>query len=150
MHAPDPLLRALGDEILRVTRRRATTYPGSMLSTSAFRILWTLDETGPQAVGELADELHLEQSTVSRQVATAVRQGLLDRFSPGPDARVLLRPSAAGEEAYRHDVGIRVALFSEALEVLGADTSERLVRDLKLFNDGLDRALEQAAEQEPT
>lgn len=147
MDVPDPLLRALGDEILRVTRRRATTYPGSQLSNSAFRILWVLAEAGPRSVGELADELHLEPSTVSRQVASAVRQGLLHRVAADPDPRVQVRPTPAGEDAYRHDVRIRVALFSEAIAELGDATAERLVSDLRRFNDGLDRALEHAGSE---
>jgi DNA-binding MarR family transcriptional regulator len=142
MDVPEELLRALGDEILRVTRRRATTYPGSTLSNSAFRILWVLAERGPQSVGELADEVQLQQSTVSRQVGSALRQGLVDRVA-GSDGRVLLRPTPAGDQAYRHDVAIRVAIFSAALADLGPTAGQRLVRDLKRFNDGLDRALEQ-------
>jgi DNA-binding MarR family transcriptional regulator len=145
MDVPDPLLRALGDEILRVTRRRATTYPGSVLSNSAFRILWVLAETGPRTVGELADELQLEQSTVSRQVASAVRQGHLDRFAAEP--RVLLRPTAEGGEAYRHDAEVRAAVYRAALAGLGEARGHRLVEDLEAFNDGLDRALERAGER---
>lgn len=141
MDVPEELLRAFGDEILRVTRRRATTYPGSELSNSAFRILWVLDEHGPQSVGDLAGAVELQQSTVSRQVGSALGHGLIERVV-GDDGRVLLRPTEAGERAYRHDVAIRVAIFSEALGGLGPTTGERLVADLKRFNDGLDRALE--------
>lgn len=35
----EPRLRAMGGELMRLGRRRATSYPGSVLEDSAFRIL---------------------------------------------------------------------------------------------------------------
>ena len=38
----DARMRALDSEVMRLTRRRATSYPGSVLEDSAFRILLLL------------------------------------------------------------------------------------------------------------
>jgi DNA-binding MarR family transcriptional regulator len=135
----DEVLRALGAELLRVSRLRAASYPGSRLENSAFRILWILVERGPLELRELAEELQLERSTVTRQVNAAIGHGLLERYDePGRPGR-LLRPTAAGEEAYRHDGQLRAVRLGAALADLGPDRAQRLVDDLAAFNDALDR-----------
>jgi DNA-binding MarR family transcriptional regulator len=139
-HVDAGLLRALGDQVLRLTGRRATTYPGSVLDTSAFRILWRLEEAGPRTLRDLADELQLEQSTVNRQVNGAIRHGLVERFEVEDQVSRLLRPTARGREAYEHDGRLRADVFSEALADLGADRARALVDDLAALNDALDRA----------
>ena len=68
-------LRAIGMELMRLSRRRATAYPGSVLGDSAFRILLLLVEEGPRSLRELADDLQLERSTMSRQVNAAIGRG---------------------------------------------------------------------------
>lgn len=133
------LLRSLGTELLRVSRLRAASYAGSRLDNSAFRILWLLSERGPMTQRELADELQLERSTVTRQVAAALERGLLERdHVPGRTGQVL-RATPAGEEAYQHDGQLRATRLSAALDELGAERADRLVADLHAFNDALDR-----------
>jgi len=135
--AEEDLLRAFGTELLRVSRLRAASYPGSQLENSAFRILWLLVERGPLTQRELAEELQLERSTVTRQVAAALDRGLLERADvPGRGGRIL-RPTEAGEAAYRHDGGLRAARLGAALDALGADRSSRMIADLRAFNDAL-------------
>lgn len=136
--AEDDLLRALGAELLRVSRLRAASYPGSQLENSAFRILWLLVERGPLTQRELSAELQLDRSTVTRQVAAALERGLLERDeSPGRGGRPL-HPTEAGREAYRHDGQLRAARLSAALDTLGPGRAERMVADLGAFNDALD------------
>ena len=80
----EALLRALGDEVLRLSGRRMATLPGSRLDSSAFRILWRLEECGPLTLREIAEQLQLEQSTINRQVNSAIKHGLVERVpSPG-------------------------------------------------------------------
>lgn len=138
--AEEELLRSLGTELLRIGRLRAASYAGARLESSAFRILWLLVEQGPLTQRELSEQLQLERSTVTRQVAAALERGLLERHdSAGRGGRVL-RPTAAGEEAYRHDGALRATRLSTALADLGPDRAQRLVADLRAFNDALDRA----------
>lgn len=133
----DARMRALGSEVMRLTRRRATSYPGSVLEDSAFRILLLLVEEGPKSLRELADELQLEQSTISRQVTAAIGHGLVERYGGSPR---LVRPTDAGREAYLHDGRLRGEVWSRAIEELGSDRGDRLIAALHDFNEALDRA----------
>jgi DNA-binding MarR family transcriptional regulator len=136
----DRVLRELGDELMRLTRRRTQAYPGSRLDTSAFRLLWLLTEGQPRTQRELADELQLDPSTVTRQVSAAISHGLVERFAePGASAR-LLRPTEAGRAAYLQDAELRAKVYQDVLDELGASRSAALVAELRELNDGLDRA----------
>jgi DNA-binding MarR family transcriptional regulator len=133
------LLRGLGDELMRLGRRRTTTYPGSLLDTSAFRILWLLAEE-PRTLRALADELQLEQSTVSRQVSAAIRHGLVERCGKPDPGGWLHRPTERGRAAYEHDAQLRIDVYSRVLDDLGRSRVDSLVAELAEFNDALDRA----------
>jgi DNA-binding MarR family transcriptional regulator len=136
----DRVLRELGDELMRLSRRRAQTYPGSRLDTSAFRLLWLLTEGAPRTLRELADELQLDQSTVNRQVNAAIKHGLVERYAVAESQSRLLRPTDAGRSAYLHDAALRARLFDAVLDELGTDRARALVAELRELNDGLDRA----------
>lgn len=136
----DALLRALGDELIRLNRRRMTTYVDARLDNSAFKILWLLVETGPMTLKEIAEQLQLEQSTINRQVNAAIDRGLAERvLTPGQSAR-LVQATAAGEDDYRHDGELRAAVMREALAELGAERAADVIADLKRLNDAFDRA----------
>ena len=136
----DRMLRALGDELMRLSRRRATTYPGSVLDTSAFRLLWLLTEGPARTLRELADELQLDQSTVNRQVNAAINHGLVERYAVADSASRLVRPTEAGRAAYLHDGELRAEVYNSVLDELGAQRAGALVAELREFNDALDRA----------
>ena len=67
-------------------------------------LLAKLVHFGPRRSGELAADLCADPSTVSRQVATLVKQGLVERQADPEDGRAsLLVPTAAGiERVDRH------------------------------------------------
>ena len=139
----DDLLRALGDEVLRLHGRRYTSLEGALLESSAFRILWRLDEKGPLTQRELADELHLELSTINRQVNSALRQGLVERDpAPGRGASPV-RPTEAGRTAYLHDGRLRADVIARAIEDLGEQRTRDMVASLHAFNDAVDRVHDQ-------
>jgi DNA-binding MarR family transcriptional regulator len=136
----DVLLRTLGDELIRLGRRRLTTYRDACLENSAFKILWLLVESGPSTLKEIAEQLQLEQSTINRQVHAAIDRGLVERFPSEERTALLVRATPDGEEAYRHDAGLRATVMREALAELGVDAADRLVADLRRLNDAFDRA----------
>jgi DNA-binding MarR family transcriptional regulator len=136
----EKLLRALGDEVLRIGSRRSTTYAGAQLETSAFRILWRLEERGPLTLRELADQLQLDQSTINRQVASATAHGLVERFEEPGNASRPVRPTEAGRAAYDHDGRLRAAPLARAIEDLGIERARAMVESLRAFNDAVDRA----------
>jgi len=134
----EQLLRALGEEILRMNARRSTTYADAVLESSAFRLLWVLHESGPRTLRELSEELQLERSTINRQVNAAIRHGHLERVEePGVKAP-RVRPTQAGEQAYLHDGRLRGAAYSRALADLGSARAEEMITALRAFNDALD------------
>ena len=134
----DELVRSMGEELLRISRRRVQTPQGVQLDLSAFRILWLLVQRGPSTHREIGEELQLEQSTVSRQVKAAVEHGLVEREEV--DGSQQLRATKEGLEAYRVDRQVRAAAFRAALAELGQARVERLLDDLTAFNDALERA----------
>ncbi len=134
------VLQALGDELMRLARRRSQVYPGSALDTSAFRLLWLLTEGPPRTLRELADELQLDQSTVNRQVNAAIKHGLVERYAVAGRSSRLLRPTEDGRAAYVHDAALRADVYGAVLEELGAERAAALVAELRELNDGLDRA----------
>jgi len=145
----DRLLRELGDELMRLSRRRAQTYPGSRLDTSAFRLLWLLTEGPPRTLRELADELQLDLSTVNRQVNTAIKHGLVERYAVADSTSRLLRPTEAGRAAYVHDAAPRAEVYDAVLDELGTERAGALVAELRELNDGLDRAHSRLPRPEP-
>jgi DNA-binding MarR family transcriptional regulator len=136
----ESLLRELGAEAMRLRRRRTSTYAGSLLEDSAFRILHALEEAGSLSLTDLAHELQLERSTVSRQVSAAVGNGLVERYvARGGRARAV-RSTSAGREAYLHDGRLRAAVWGGAIAEFGTDRAAGFLADLRDFNDAVDRA----------
>ena len=136
----DALLRALGDELIRLNRRRLTTYADARLDNSAFKILWLLVESGPSTLKEIAEQLQLEQSTINRQVHAAIDRGMAERFPSEERTALLVRATPAGEQSYRYDAGLRTAVMRDALAELGVEVAARTVADLRALNDAFDRA----------
>lgn len=135
----DDLARAVGREVLRLSRRRVVTPPGAELDQSVFRILHAVAQAGrPLSMRDLERELQVEQSTVSRQVKSAVAQGLVElEIVPGRRER-LVRPTDEGTRAYQRDGALRLEIFREVLAELGRDRVESLVRDLAELNDAIE------------
>lgn len=131
---------ALGDELIRLRRRRSTVVAGTVLENSAFRILWVLADGTPRTLRTLGEDLELEQSTVNRQVNAAISAGLLERYVAAGSPGRLLRPTESGRAAYEHDGLLRAALISTALDTLGPERAHRLLVDLRDFNDAWDAA----------
>lgn len=141
---PDPLaeVTALGDQLLRLARRRRHVYEGVVLENSAFRLLWVLDDGDPRTMRRLADDLDLEQSTVNRQVNAAIAAGWLERFDVEGSASRLVRPTEAGTEAYRHDGLVRAGTIRAALDELGPERAASVIEGLRALNDAWDAVLE--------
>lgn len=139
----DPLAQvsALGDQLLRLQRRRRHVYDGTVLENSAFRLLWVLADGEPRTLRRLATDLDLEQSTVNRQVNAAIAAGWLERFEVAGSASRLVRPTAAGSEAYRHDGLVRATAIRAALDALGPERAAVLVELLADLNDAWDAAV---------
>ena len=67
----------------RLERGRRAVEGRARLGTADLRLIWLLVEDGPRTMREISEELGLEQSTVNRQVNSALKAGYLERIDQG-------------------------------------------------------------------
>lgn len=78
--------------------------PGFRLDRSAYLILTRLEMAAPLSLRELSEAFQLDISTINRQVAAMLKQGLVERV-PDPDGGIArkIRASAKGLELVAAD-----------------------------------------------
>ncbi|MDT4918998.1 MAG: hypothetical protein QOH89_3698 [Pseudonocardiales bacterium] len=121
--APSGDVAAVADNVIALLRsfNRARA---RMLAAAAHDVEWSahmllrcIGQEGRLRASEVADLLHSDPSTVSRQVATLVKDGLIERQSDPADGRaslLVLTPKADAVLA-EHD-RIRLAHFAQVLD----------------------------------
>jgi DNA-binding MarR family transcriptional regulator len=86
--------------LLRRSRAISARLAGQLhpeLDGAAYGLLALLQDTGPLRASDLVSRLGLDKSTVSRQIASLVELGLVDRAADPADGRAqVLTPSAEG------------------------------------------------------
>ena len=83
---------------------------------STYNVLFHLVNDGPQRSKVLADRMHSDPSTVSRQATALVELGLVDREPDPDDGRAaLLAASAAGHELFATMRAHRDQMFQAVL-----------------------------------
>ncbi|QIZ38763.1 MarR family winged helix-turn-helix transcriptional regulator [Saccharopolyspora sp. ASAGF58] len=86
------------------------------IEQSAYAILFRLIQDGPQRTGRLAEALHSEISTISRQSNALVQHGLVERQADPDDGRAsLLAPTAEGQRIFREAHDQRARWLAEVL-----------------------------------
>ena len=138
------VLAALWDLFMTMSRVRATrlgTAPGAS-------VVITLAKLGPMRVCDLAAELHLDQSTVSRHLAPLCEQGLVQRTPDPADRRAhVMQATDAGMDLARESIAARVAM----LEALVADWTDadrhEFARLVTAFTTTLDQHTPEGAGQ---
>jgi DNA-binding MarR family transcriptional regulator len=100
----EPIVQQLG-VVIRWARVRSFNLiadaAGVQLDRSGIVILTTLHRLGPLRLSDLADDIGLDRSTISRQVAAVVRDGYVERAVDENDARALLLTLTARGQAIR-------------------------------------------------
>ncbi len=140
-HDDDPI-GTVETELLSLVRnldtlgRRSDLY--RQVDRAGYLALRTLDRLGPVSTNALADALHLDASTITRQVTTLVAGGLVERRPNPHDARSSdLAVTAIGRRVMR-DVG---RARHQVLTRLFGDWSEaerrHLARSLTKLNGSL-------------
>ncbi|MGP4019893.1 MarR family winged helix-turn-helix transcriptional regulator [Saccharopolyspora sp. 5N708] len=123
-HPTDAELNAeeLGVQLVRLIRliHRAKSQIGKKgpdgIEQSAYAILFHLVQDGPQRTGRLAESLHSEISTISRQSNALVQHGLVRRESDPDDGRAcLLAPTAEGQRIFQEARAQRTRWLAEVL-----------------------------------
>lgn len=114
---------AVADNFVQLMRT-FTKARARMLAAAAHDVEWSahvllkvLDNEGPMRAGAVADCLNSDPSTISRQVAALVKDGLLERRADPGDGRasLLVLTDEAAAVLAEHD-RIRLDYFAQMLE----------------------------------
>lgn len=143
----------IGHQLIRLMRLVERRHPGSKIGPdgverAAYLLLARLVLDGPRRSNALAEAVHSDPSTVSRQVAVLVRVGLVERRSDPDDGRAsLLAATAEGLRVFEANRDRRNREISAL--VADWDPADRLtlVRLLDRFTTGLE---ERALPEDPT
>jgi DNA-binding MarR family transcriptional regulator len=100
-------IRRLSDELMRflvIAKRRMARFGGQTkdgIEYAAYGLLAHLVTGGPLRTTALADAVHADPSTVSRQTAALIRHGLVERRADPVDGRAsMLVPTPEGERVF--------------------------------------------------
>jgi DNA-binding MarR family transcriptional regulator len=112
----------LGHELVRLVRliNRAKSQVAKMgpdsIERAAYAILFCLIHEGPQRTSKLAEFLHSEISTISRQSSSLVQHGLVERLADPEDGRAcLLAPTKEGLRVFEENRKQRNQWLAEVL-----------------------------------
>lgn len=134
----------LGFELVRFVRllgKAKSRFAGhkSGVESAAYALLVHLVGDGPQRLTALADAVHSDASTVSRQIGSLVRHGLVERRADPQDGRAcLLAATEDGEQLFRQLRCQRTAVVAEIL----AEWSRADIRLLVNLLDRLNSSME--------
>jgi len=113
-------------------------HPG--LERAAYELLFHLVCDGPMRLGALAEAVHVDASTVSRQVAALVDAGLVERQPEPSDRRAAaLAATARGAQLYRTARRHRTERLTAVLADWSPDDVDAFVGLLRRFNDDFER-----------
>ncbi|GAB2702856.1 MarR family winged helix-turn-helix transcriptional regulator [Nocardia thraciensis] len=105
------LMRAIGR-----TRSQLAKHGPDGLERLAYAVLFCLVHDGPQRTGKLAELLHAETSTISRQTRSLVSHGLVERRADPVDGRAcVLVPTAEGVRVFEENRRIRNRWIAELI-----------------------------------
>lgn len=145
---------ALGEQIARMARliasyKNKAAHSPHGLEWPTYLLLLHLVKHGPQRSKALADLMHSDPSTVSRQASALVDLGLVERATDPVDRRaVQLVATAAGHELFESVRTQRAHLFADVLTDWTAMETDAFITLLSRFNDDFAQRL--AAPPAPT
>lgn len=106
------------------------------LDRSATVLLARLLGEGPMTVAELADALELDVSTIHRQVAAAMKRGLVERIdAPAGGTARPHRATAEGERRYREELEARRFHVEHVVADWSEEDRAALAGLLRRFNE---------------
>ncbi|WP_270888765.1 MarR family winged helix-turn-helix transcriptional regulator [Pedococcus sp. 5OH_020] len=130
-------------KLMQVMRHHAPRIHPAV-DAAAYPLLFNL-AAEPRRVSALADCVHSDVSTVSRQVSTLVGHGLLEKLSDPDDGRAqVVRLSDEGHELLSRIQQHRNAWFGELLSDWTVDEAAAFAAQLERFAATLEGAREQA------
>lgn len=128
------LLNRVGVRMGELFSRRLEPYG---ITLPMYRVMATLWEQGDRRLGELSDITSIELSTLSRQVGTMMRKGLVSRKRPDANARTVeINLTAKGRTLVGELIPLAMLHEDVALRSFGKEKSAELKRDLiKVFQN---------------
>jgi DNA-binding MarR family transcriptional regulator len=125
---------------VRRWRARLLAAAGDDVDSAAKLLLHTVATEGPMRSSALAASVQADLSTVSRQVASLVSRGLLERRADQLDGRAsLLAVTGAGEVALAEREQGRQAFYDEVLADWSDEEMRQFARQLERFTAAYDR-----------
>lgn len=146
--ACDPTIDELAGQFVRFTRvvnrmkQQVANVGPNGIERAAYAILFRLLQEGPQRASRLAETLHSDISTISRQSSSLVQHGLVERQADPEDGRAsLLAATAEGVRVFEENRRRRNEWLARVL----ADWPEADRRTLNVLFDRLNTAIEACA-----
>jgi DNA-binding MarR family transcriptional regulator len=135
----------LGRELVRFVRlinyfKTHVTKPTRGVEGSAYPLLGSLVFDGPRRMTALAEAVHSDPSTVSRQISTLVSSGLVERQADPVDGRAcLLAATAQGHELFDELRRKRTEHLAALLSGWDRDDQLHLVELFRRLNTDIER-----------
>ena len=130
--------------LLRLMERRQAQYQAEhpdAVERATYYLLVHLVKGGPQRAGALAESVHSDPSTISRQVAHLVRLGLVERMADPEDGRAtLLTATDEGRRVFEENRRMRIERFAEMLSDWAVDDRRRFAELLGRFSTAFETA----------
>jgi len=144
-HTPEAGVASVADsviDLLRAVRRskaRLVAEASDNIDSATQVLLRTVAAEGPMRASALATSVQSDLSTVSRQVATLVTRGLLERRADPVDGRAsLLVVTEAGQCVIAEHEHARAAFFEQVLSDWTPDELRQFARQLERFTTAYD------------
>jgi DNA-binding MarR family transcriptional regulator len=113
----------VGSQLIRLVRlmeRKQAQYQAEhpdAVERATYHLLVHLVKDGPRRAGALAEAVHSDPSTISRQIGHLVRLGLVERTADPEDGRAtLLAATAEGRRVFEENRRVRNERIAEILE----------------------------------
>ena len=134
----------LGDQVARLIveadNLKRVWDQGYQLCLADRRLLWLLIDGQPRTLREISECLGLEQSTVNRQVNSALASGLLRRYREHGKSASVIVATDEGRDSYKMDSIRGRDAYSKAMSDLGEADSAHFVALLERFVAAYGRA----------
>lgn len=144
--AATPATKALQTELQRWVRAMTMRIPlptGESVERSAYAAMFQLHSSGPTRASDLAAELGLDLSTVSRQMSGLTRQGYVQKIAdPGDGRASLLVLTDAGQRVIEEGAAARRDFLGDLLATWSEQDIHMLAALLSRFNDEVARRRE--------
>ncbi|WP_228001800.1 MarR family winged helix-turn-helix transcriptional regulator [Nocardia australiensis] len=144
----------LGVQLVRLmrainrTKTQINRHGPDGLDRLAYAALFCLVHDGPQRTGKLAELLHAEISTISRESRSLVAHGLVERRADPIDGRVcVLAATPEGERVLEQNRELRNRWFAAILADWPTEDRSAMNELLDRLNTGIEKTPFQLADQ---